>query len=315
MNHIPKVSVIIPAYNSARYITRSIESFLNQTMNDIEIICVDDGSTDNTAEIVKAIGSTKIKLISQTNQGAPAARNTGLANAVGETIYFCDSDDFIHPRTFELAYKILASSDSVDAVMLDMQVIGNEEPVAFVECDEFHTSTNTSSSALEKFCKDKEKCSVCRWIYRHSIIKGRKFKNGLIGEDLLWTYELLKTLHRYVKIELPLYYYVETPSSITRSPYSAKKINAIYDMLERLFDYYSDSLPQREILCRNIIRSEITNSWKFAKRAADKDILVPLVAKQTYLFYKKKIIQFKYLPSLSKKLKLLMIIWKASFYK
>ena len=88
-----KVSIIIPVYNAEKYLKRCLDSVLSQTLKDIEIICVNDGSTDNSIQILKEYGS-KIKVINQENQGLSVARNTGLKEAKGEFVAFLDSDDY-----------------------------------------------------------------------------------------------------------------------------------------------------------------------------------------------------------------------------
>lgn len=103
---MPKVSVIIPCYNVEKYLHQCLESVLDQTLRDIEIICVDDGSSDGTLEILKEFQEKddRIRIIEQKNAGAGAARNNGLRAAKGEYLSFLDSDDFFEPDMLEEAY-------------------------------------------------------------------------------------------------------------------------------------------------------------------------------------------------------------------
>ena len=105
----------MPVYNTGKYLKKSINSVLNQTLNDIELICVNDGSTDNSLNILESYNDKRIKLINQKNQGLGAARNKGLKNSNGEFIFFIDSDDYIAEDTLEKLYKndILNDSDIV----------------------------------------------------------------------------------------------------------------------------------------------------------------------------------------------------------
>ena len=105
----PAISVIIPAYNMEEFIRQSMDGVLAQTMKDIEIICVDDGSTDGTLEILKEYErkDSRVKVLTQANGGAGKARNTGLAAATGETLSFLDADDLFEPDMLETAYKRL----------------------------------------------------------------------------------------------------------------------------------------------------------------------------------------------------------------
>ena len=119
MNRNPKVSVIIPTFNRAQYIAETIKSVLNQTDNDFEIIVVDDGSNDNTREVLKAF-INKIKYIYKENAGAASARNVGIKNAQGKYIVFLDSDDLFLPKKLEIQVPILDKYPEIDFVYSDV---------------------------------------------------------------------------------------------------------------------------------------------------------------------------------------------------
>jgi len=106
---VPKVSVIVPVYNAEHYLRQCLDSICAQTLRELEIICVDDGSTDGSSEILKeyAVRDSRIQVITQENGGAGAARNRGLQAAAGECLLFLDSDDFFEPDMLELAYEQL----------------------------------------------------------------------------------------------------------------------------------------------------------------------------------------------------------------
>lgn len=108
---MPKISVIIPVYNVEKYLARCLDSVIAQTFSDIEIICINDGSTDNSAEILSeyAKKDKRIKIITQENSGVVAARNNGIASSVGEYIYPLDGDDIIAPMTLEKLYNAMVS--------------------------------------------------------------------------------------------------------------------------------------------------------------------------------------------------------------
>ena len=98
---VDKISVIIPVYNTEKYLEKCIQSVCNQTYQNLEIICVDDGSTDGTVELVASWKDSRIRYVRQENQGAPTARNHGVAHAVGKLIAFQDSDDCWYPNKLE----------------------------------------------------------------------------------------------------------------------------------------------------------------------------------------------------------------------
>lgn len=110
---MPRVSVIIPVYNVEKYLRECLDSVVNQTLKDIEVICIDDGSTDSSMEILKgyAAKDKRIKIIKQKNKGAGAARNKGLKSAKGEYIHFLDSDDWIEIDAYEKLYNIIKDRD------------------------------------------------------------------------------------------------------------------------------------------------------------------------------------------------------------
>src|SRR5438034_9298591 len=119
------VSVIIPTYNYARYLAAAIESALAQTYAPLEIIVVDDGSTDDTLRILGAYGN-RLRVLRQANQGAGAARNAGIAAARGEYVAFLDSDDLWHPRKLELQLARFASDPDLGLVHCGVEVLDEQ---------------------------------------------------------------------------------------------------------------------------------------------------------------------------------------------
>ena len=120
-----KVSVIIPVYNVEPYLKQCMDSVVGQTLKEIEIICVDDGSTDGSLDILReyAAEDNRIQIIEQKNAGAGAARNNGMRHATGKYLSFLDSDDFFEPRMLEKAYD-LAEKDQADFVAYKSDQIG-----------------------------------------------------------------------------------------------------------------------------------------------------------------------------------------------
>ena len=122
---MPKVSVIIPVYNSEKYISECLDSVLNQTFKDIEIICIDDGSTDKSFDILNRynIKEKRITLLTQKNLGQSVARNKALEIAKGEYIYFLDSDDYIEPNLIEECIKKLDETQE-GLICFNTEVVG-----------------------------------------------------------------------------------------------------------------------------------------------------------------------------------------------
>ena len=112
---MPKVSIVIPVYNVEEYLRRCLDSVVNQTLRDIEIICINDGSTDNSSHILAEYQSkeNRLRVISQKNGGQSKARNAGLEVATGEYIYFLDSDDYIKTYALEKLYTIAKTNNLI----------------------------------------------------------------------------------------------------------------------------------------------------------------------------------------------------------
>lgn len=128
-----KVSVIVPVFNVEEYLSTSLDSILNQTLKDIEIICINDGSTDASLDILEnyAKKDARIKIISKKNEGQGIARNIGLDNAQGEFIAFVDSDDFIKEDMLEKSYK-KSVSKNLDLVMYKVSSFDNETQLMII---------------------------------------------------------------------------------------------------------------------------------------------------------------------------------------
>lgn len=109
------ISIIVPVYNSEKYIDRCLDSILNQTYKDLEIVLVNDGSNDQSLKILEnyALRDTRIKVVNQENKGVAAARNTGLDNATGDYILYVDSDDWIENNMVERMVELSANADIV----------------------------------------------------------------------------------------------------------------------------------------------------------------------------------------------------------
>ena len=143
---MPKVSVIIPTFNYGKYIEKAIDSVLSQTYKDFEIIVVDDGSTDNTKEIIETKYKDKVRYFYQENKGAPAARNRGIKESNGKYIGFLDADDFFLENKIEEQIKLV-----------------NEQKKITVICDGVATEINTGQK-LYYFCRDPEDIDPVKFI-------------------------------------------------------------------------------------------------------------------------------------------------------
>lgn len=245
MNAVPKISIIIPIYKAEAYLNRCLDSVLNQTFTDFEIICLNDGSPDNCnkilAEYAKKDG--RIKVINKENTGVSDTRNVGLSVAKGSYILFMDSDDCIHPQTLEITY-FLAKKNNADMVYYrhiaqDYTEIG---PYLNQSFDKNVVKYKVVDNVL-KYATEKNHGGTS-WKIRHGFIWAYLFKKSFIqdikfsihikiGEDLVW---LLKVLHKKpvtVLTKLPLYFYIPNSNSALSR---VNKIDYIQNMTDGLLE-------------------------------------------------------------------------------
>ena len=191
----PKVSVIVPAYNVERYIVECIESLLSQTYSNLEIIVVDDGSTDATAsELRRYQRFDNITLISQRNQGVSAARNKALAAAHGEFIAFIDSDDVVHPELFATCVN-LCENKGYDFVLYDHEEFSSGQIPRFgqIRSDRIESVDEPLSYYLDNGFKG----GMSAMFVRRELLKGLEFPLGISkGEDMCFSFSLLPRLKK-----------------------------------------------------------------------------------------------------------------------
>ena len=193
-----KISAIVPVYNVEKYLKECLDSIINQTLTDIEIICINDGSTDNSLKILNeyAEKDKRVKIFTQKNQGLSIARNNGMKYAKGEYISFIDSDDYIELNTFEKLYD-KATRDDLDILMFKSFVY-DEQKQKINEFDAYHDLEVFDKFIKNIFCHldTKEfthRISVTSWskIYKTDFLKSNEinFPEKLLFEDNAFFYE------------------------------------------------------------------------------------------------------------------------------
>lgn len=212
-----KISIIIPVYNVEKYLETCLESVINQTMSELEIICVNDGSTDRSPEILEefAKNDERIKIINKENGGIASARNKALDHVKGDYIGFVDSDDWIEPHMYETLYKNAEKNDS-DMVMCSAHRFDEitrellyDMPYFTLECfDETFNDTVFNHQTTGNFLF---KISVTAWnkIYKTSFLKENdiKFPEGLDFEDNAFFYESYLKANKVSLVRDHLYFY------------------------------------------------------------------------------------------------------------
>lgn len=247
-----KVSVIVPAYNVEDYIQNCLQSLISQTLTDIEIIIIDDGSTDKTKEIISefAQNDLRINLITQQNQGVSAARNAGMRIATGEYIGFVDSDDWIDPDFYEKLYEAAKRHDADVSVASILKHKKNYQKY------NVHYNDSKCANTIQekiKISENKNRRFFYVWnrIYRTSLIRNNNltFPEGRLLEDIKFSMHAIYYANRIVSVPKVKYHYVERSNSIIKSKdKTGKKRNdhiIAYVELQEFAKKHNIKLPER----------------------------------------------------------------------
>lgn len=208
------VSVIIPVYNTEEYVERCLRSVLNNTYKNIEIICINDGSTDNSLEVIQKVAAddSRVRVINQTNKGVSAARNAGLAECEGEFVAFIDSDDWIHPQYFELLLKCQQEND---ANLVACGYVKTKQVADFSELS--YDKLNIRNADVTQVMNENQlRYVVWARLYKRKLLFGHKFAEDFKrGEDTIFNTEVICSaddLNMFV-IDEGLYYYFDRDGS------------------------------------------------------------------------------------------------------
>lgn len=234
------ISIIIPAYNAEKYIERSINSVLNQSYPDIELIVVNDGSTDRTSKILESYGD-KIRYFYQENRGVASARNLGIEIANGNYIAFLDSDDYLDQFFCErmITNAISSNSDIVVCNLALENVNGNRRKgFNFFRTEKIILRDKRSYQKAFKIFGN----SSCNKIFRKSIIYSVRFPNFKIGEDALFVLETLLNSKELFCLNEELYIYFDNKFSVTNAEIDKQAINnyvRVHNLKRELIIKYS----------------------------------------------------------------------------
>ncbi len=242
---MPKISVIVPVYNVEKYLEKCLDSILNQTFKDIEIICVNDGSTDSSRKILETYQKrdSRIKIADKENGGLSSARNAGLKIAQGEFISFIDSDDWVSESMLDKLYKNITSLNtdiSICAVHLYDEgkntVIDSDKYFSLEYFDKTFDNRAFSYKDTKSFLMD---VCVMAWnkLYRKSFLDecGAKFPDGLIFEDGPFFFSIFFKTQRVSIVRDFLYYYrINRTGSIVQK--GGKQFLDIIDVVNLMYD-------------------------------------------------------------------------------
>ena len=246
------LSVIVPVYNVEEYLPTCIESILNQTFKDFEVILVDDGSTDESGQICDeyAKKDERVKVIHKENGGLSDARNVGLLSSKGKYIAFVDGDDFIIETAFEKLMRKITIYDAEIVVGNEVRYISDSKKI---KPKKRHLSTELVYTGIEfmKLCMEQGAMylGVPYNIYKRSLIIDNNlfFKKGILHEDLLWTPLVFLKANKVVYEDIDFYMHRIRQGSITQSVDKTKNgidiINSCYELSEE-FDKIDDVMAR-----------------------------------------------------------------------
>lgn len=214
------VSVIVPCYNGEKYLRMCLDSLLRQTLKDIEIICVNDGSTDSTQAIMEeyAEKDKRIQIVTQANKGLGAARNVGFDLANGEYISFIDSDDWVSENFLEDLYATAIANNAEIAVGEIIRAVPTLDGGFYLSNLLVHNGVVCSKVSEEKYRLAQCPAHNYVWnkLYKRDMLKksGVRFEEGVIFEDIEWTNKVIYYLRRLVTVPQASYYYRWSPISL-----------------------------------------------------------------------------------------------------
>ena len=246
----PLISVIIPCYNVAMFFNRCIDSILEQTYTHLEILLIDDGSTDNTSELCDAyaLQDKRIIVIHQQNKGLPATRKVGIAKAKGNYCFFIDADDTIEPNTLEYLMSVALQYPQSEAIVTGYQRISPTGEIEY--CSK--KDTLTVCTGIELLQQESFFMNVWGKLFRTSFLKAHMqgfVNNVCFGEDLLFFLINIYSIKQIVLTPTVLYNYIITQNSMayTINKWDIERISyeALLEQIKLLFPLNRELLNQR----------------------------------------------------------------------
>ncbi|MBR2786956.1 MAG: glycosyltransferase [Clostridia bacterium] len=313
------ISIVVPIYNVEEYLKRCVDTIINQTYKNLEIILVDDGAKDNSGKICDEYinKDNRIKVIHKENGGLSDARNVGLENANGEYIAFIDSDDYISKDFIEKLYNLCIEKNAEIAQCSYQRVYDNKNSEE--NNTEIKTVTMDGNEAILKLFASKNSEYTVAWnkLYKTSLFDtGIRYPKGMLHEDEATTYKLFYKAKNIVVTNEELYYYYIRKNSITNKKYTLQRLDFIKELEEQLeffktrneenlyketYYRYARGLIQAYFKCKqNIENSENVQAELMKKyKNASKELLK---IKEISLKRKAILILGLYFPSLYEKI-------------
>lgn len=291
------ISVIIPIYNVEKYLDKCVDSVIKQTHKNLEIILVDDGSSDNCPKLCDkwAKKDKRIKVIHKENGGISDARNVGIDSAIGRYIYFLDSDDYIDEDMLENLYNDMIKNKSKISTCGFIYETENKKETYY--CKENYVEN--SEQVLKRIFQDND-ISICLWdkLYQSDLFDEIRFPKGKIHEDTATLYRLIDKAKIISHIPKAQYHYVKRQGSITNSKFDEKQLDIIFfreeivlfikekypNILEEAEIFYIQQLNKSIVLCN---KNELKKQYKMLKKKLK--IYFPRIMKNSKMTIRTKI--------------------------
>lgn len=247
------ISVIVPVYNVEKYLERCVKSIAAQTYKDLEILLIDDGSTDKSGKMCDDFQQTdsRIKAFHKQNGGLSDARNYGIEHSAGEFISFVDSDDYIDEKMLETLHRLITENDADLAVCSAMDVFEGKEVTQVKEIKEFNLNKVESYKYM---LRGDGIPSACNKLYKRQTVGNVRFPVGKLYEDGFFTPQILKRVEKTAVTSKPMYYYFRRADSITTKPFRKGDLDVIeaYDKcVKQVKELCPEALPYAEFRYRN----------------------------------------------------------------
>ena len=247
-----KISIIVPVYNLENYLERCVRSLLQQSYNNLEVILVDDGSTDNSSEMCDILckEDRRVFCIHKKNGGLSSARNIGLDAASGDYILFVDGDDYIHPDMVRTMYEGMVFND-VKICICDYQHFHDEKEIMEPDSAVDEEVIGKEEILQRLYIPERARyiMSCCKLVKRE-IFNGIRFPEGRYREDEFTTYKLLLKAGNILCIDCKYYYYYQREDSIMHS-FQVKRETDYYDALLERHNYLEETGCSKKQICRD----------------------------------------------------------------
>ncbi len=252
-----KISIIVPVYNVKKFLNRCVNSLVNQTYQNLEIIVIDDGSTDGSEILCDQLAKTDSRIITihKKNGGLSDARNTGINLSTGEYLFFVDGDDWLDKKALEILINLAATKKNIDIIECNYRDIYQEHQTITEKCTG-KISEKTGAFALNERLKwGMFKTLACNKLYRRSLFDEIRFPLGKLHEDEFTTYKLFYKARKVIFLDIALYNYDRTRENSITAKFTPKNLDVCEAFYDKLLFYskHKDLRKNIDLACMTYV--------------------------------------------------------------